>query len=137
MNRPMLPTHMLSPEVVNAQNNFYPEVVKNVSQAIEKDKVVVIGMSGNPFVKKAVKALEQAGVEFRYIGYGSYFSQWKQRLAIKLWTGWPTFPQVFVRGVLIGGATDTIKALENGRLQKLLQGESTGQNLSIHAGDKK
>jgi monothiol glutaredoxin len=31
---------------------------------------------------------------------------WKKRLAIKLWTGWPTFPQIFHKGVLIGGAKD-------------------------------
>jgi glutaredoxin-related protein len=45
---------------------------------------------------------------------------WKQRLAIKMWSGWPTFPQVFVRGVLVGGFEDTRKALEDGSLKKLL-----------------
>jgi hypothetical protein len=37
-------------------------------------------------------------VAHTYLEYGSYFSKWKERLAIKLWSGWPTFPQVFVDG---------------------------------------
>ncbi|MFZ4713247.1 MAG: glutaredoxin [Bacteriovoracaceae bacterium] len=31
---------------------------------------------------------------------------WKQRLAIKLWSGWATYPQVFIDGKLIGGFKD-------------------------------
>ena len=56
-------------------------------------------------------------------GYGGYFSAWKERLAIKLWSGWPTFPQVFVRQTLIGGASDTYKALEKNEVQELLSNE--------------
>ncbi len=121
MTRPMLAVQSLSPEADKAMNRFHTEVVKAVREAVEKEKVVVVGMSLNPFVKKATKALTKAGVEFKYLEYGGYLSQWKQRLAIKLWSGWPTFPQVFVRGVLIGGANDTIQAIEDGSLKKLLQ----------------
>jgi len=116
----MLAVQSLSPEVDKAMNRFHTDVVKAVSQAVEKEQVVVVGMSLNPFVKKATSTLTKAGVEFKYLEYGGYFTQWKQRLAIKLWSGWPTFPQVFVRGVLIGGANDTIKALEDGSFKKLL-----------------
>jgi glutaredoxin-related protein len=37
-----------------------------------------------------------------------------------MWTGWPSFPMVFVKGVLVGGAQDLEKLLENGELRKLL-----------------
>ena len=56
-----------------------------------------------PFVNKARKALDDAGVKFTYLEFGSYVSQWKQRLALKLWAGFPTFPMVFVDGTLVGG----------------------------------
>ena len=46
------------------------------------------------------------------------FSEWKKRLAIKLWSGWPTFPQVFVRGTLIGGEELTKAALADGTLRQ-------------------
>ena len=44
----------------------------------------------------------------------------KKRLAIKLWSGWPTFPQVFVRGVLIGGNDETRRAIADGSLKARL-----------------
>ena len=66
--------------------------------------VVVVGMAQNPHVKNVRNALKEAKIEFTYLEYGSYFSEWKKRLAIKMWSGWPTFPQVFVRGSLIGGS---------------------------------
>jgi monothiol glutaredoxin len=44
----------------------------------------------------------------------------KERLAIKLWSGWPTFPQVYVHGVLIGGTDLTERALADGTLKSKL-----------------
>jgi glutaredoxin-related protein len=37
-----------------------------------------------------------------------------------LWTGWPTFPMVFVKGVLVGGADDLEKLINGGELARLL-----------------
>ena len=31
---------------------------------------------------------------------------WRKRLALKMWTGWPTFPMIFVDQQLIGGNSD-------------------------------
>ena len=121
MSRTLLASDRLSPEVDRAMNQFHADVVRNVQQAIEKNPVVVVGMAQNPFVRKARKALSDAGIPYTYLEYGSYFSQWKERLAIKLWSGWPTFPQVFVKGVLIGGANDAIVALENGKIRQALK----------------
>jgi monothiol glutaredoxin len=94
--------------------SFHADVVHEVREAVRKHPVVVVGMAQNPHVKKARTALDQAGVVYTYLEYGSYFSEWKKRLAIKLWSGWPTFPQVFVRGVLIGGEDLTKQALADG-----------------------
>jgi monothiol glutaredoxin len=38
---------------------------------------------------------------------------WQERLAIKMWSGWSTYPQVFVKGILIGGASDLKKLIIN------------------------
>ena len=95
-------------------------VVTEVSAAVERDALVVVGMARNPFVKKARKALTAAGIEFTYLEYGSYTKQWKPRLAIKLWSGWPTFPQVYVRGSLIGGNQELQAALADGSLASRL-----------------
>jgi glutaredoxin-related protein len=37
-----------------------------------------------------------------------------------MWAGWPTFPMVFVKGVLVGGANDLKKLVASGELAKLL-----------------
>jgi monothiol glutaredoxin len=81
-------------------------LVDEVETAIAEHRVVVVGMALNPFPAKARRLLDAAGVPYRYLGYGSYFSRWRDRLPLKMWTGWPTFPMIFVDGVLIGGFSD-------------------------------
>jgi glutaredoxin-related protein len=62
-------------------------------------------------------------VPFTYVEHGSYLGKWKPRLALKMWTGWPTFPMVFVKGTLIGGANETEALLESGELERAAKGE--------------
>ena len=83
--------------------------------------VVVVGMGWNPHVRRARRALEAAGIPYTYLGYGNYLSRWKPRLAIKMWTGWPTFPQVFAKGTLLGGADQIQEAIADGSLKSLIE----------------
>jgi monothiol glutaredoxin len=85
--------------------------------------VLVVGMAQNPFCRRARKALRDAGIEHHYLEYGSYFSQWKPRLALKLWSGWSTFPMVFVAGNLIGGANQLQALVRSGEIKRLLQAQ--------------
>lgn len=117
---PRLSADKLSPVASEQLAKFHPSVVAEVVAAVEKDDVVVVGMAQNPFVKRARKALEGAGQPFTYLEYGSYLSGWKPRLAIKLWSGFPTFPQVYVKGHLLGGAEDVEAAVKDGTLTKML-----------------
>ncbi len=96
---------------------FHSDTIREVEEAIQAHDVVVVGMSQNPHVKNVKKALGEAGVKFHYLEYGSYLSEWQKRLAIKMWSGWPTFPQVYVKGELIGGEDLTKAALERGDLK--------------------
>jgi glutaredoxin-related protein len=82
--------------------------------------VVVVGMAQNPFPRRARRALDAAGVPYHDLSYGSYFGSWRRRNALKMWTGWPTFPMVFVRGQLIGGAEDLERLLASGEFKQLL-----------------
>src|SRR5262245_52210899 len=122
-NRPLLAPENTTDHVREVQAKFGREILDEVERAVERDPLVVVGMAQNPFVRRARRALEQAGLSFTYLEYGSYLSAWRKRLAIKMWSGWPTFPQVFVKGVLIGGSNDTKKALADGSLQRRLNGE--------------
>ncbi len=118
--RPLHAPDKSSSAVLDHQEKFHADVIAAVDKAVSSDDVVVVGMTQNPHPKRAKKALDEAGVKYTYLEYGSYTSGWKPRLAIKMWSGWPTFPQVFVKGELIGGADETIAALADGSLKKQL-----------------
>jgi monothiol glutaredoxin len=108
------------PAIQGTLQGFHADTVREVQAAIAANPVVVVGMRQNPFPKRARKLLDAAGVPYRYLEYGSYFNNWKPRLALKMWCGWPTLPMIFVKGVLIGGASDLEKLIKSGELQKLL-----------------
>lgn len=118
MSRSVLASANISPEALDHISAYHQKTVSEVTATIAANKVVVVGMGQNPFVKKARNALAEAGIDFKYLEYGNYFSMWKPRLAIKMWSGWPTYPQVFVDGKLIGGFKETAAALKSGKLGK-------------------
>jgi len=122
MSRPLLPTSQVTERAQRRQGAFHAETVAEVQAAIAAHDVVVVGMGWNPHVAKVRKALDEAGVAHLDLDYGNYVVGWKKRLAIKLWSGWPTFPQVYVKGTLVGGNVCTRKALEDGSLKALLEG---------------
>jgi len=115
--RPLLDPAKVRPAALDAMASFHAATLDEVQKAITSSDVVVVGMSQNPFVRRARKALDDAGVPYTYLEYGSYLSEWKKRLAIKLWSGWPTFPQVFVKGSLLGGFDETTKAIADGSIK--------------------
>ncbi len=118
--RPHLdPSHVSRP-ALEKMEGFHGDAIREVTEAIRKHDVVVVGMAQNPHVRNVRRALDEAKVAFHYIEYGSYFSEWKKRLAIKMWSGWPTFPQVFVKGELIGGEDLTKAAIASGALSAKL-----------------
>ena len=96
------------------------DIVEEVAAAVARNDIVVVGMKQNPAPKRARKLLDAAGLRYAYLEYGSYFNTWRRRNALKMWTGWPTFPMVFVKGTLIGGADDLEKLLAAGELKTLL-----------------
>lgn len=120
MPRPILAESNIHPAIRDKIASHEQPIVCEVQAALAKYPVVVVGMGMNPFPKKARKALAVAGIAHHYLEYGNYFNSWRQRNALKLWTGWPTFPMVFVKGTLIGGASDLQQLIDSGELKKLL-----------------
>jgi len=120
MPRSILDEEHIHPAIRARIAGSHADIVREVQQAIAAHAVVVVGMAGNPFPKKARKALDAAKVPYHYLEYGSYLREWRRRNALKMWTGWPTFPMVFVKGTLIGGAGDLAKLIANGEIAKML-----------------
>lgn len=120
MPRHVLDEAHLHPAIQDRVANRQVHIVHNVQAASLSHPLLVVGMGGNPYCRRARKALDQAGLSFHYLSFGSYLSQWQERLGLKMWTGWATFPMVFVKGTLIGGYNELQKLVDNGELKRLL-----------------
>lgn len=120
MPRQILDEVHIHPAIRDKVANWKLDLVKEVQAAIVSNSVVVVGMAMNPFPRKARRQLDAAGVAYHYLEYGNYLNSWRDRSALKFWSGWPTLPMVFVKGTLIGGADDLDALIKNGELQKML-----------------
>jgi monothiol glutaredoxin len=120
MPRPILDETHIHPAIRSKVAGHQQALVQEVIGAIRGNDVVVVGMGFNPFPKKACNALDSMGQPYKYLEYGNYFNNWRERNALKMWTGWPTFPMVFVKGTLVGGASDLQALIDSGELKKML-----------------
>jgi len=125
MSRSVLDETHVHPAIRRKIETNHADIVREVQAAIVANDVVVVGMAQNPHVKRARRALDGEHIPYKYLQYGSYLSDWRPRNALKMWTGWPTFPMVFVKGVLIGGADDVERLIESGELKSAQAGTAS------------
>lgn len=89
------------------------------------DNSVVLYMKGTPdapmcgFSAAAVKILEACGVQ--EVATVNVLDDPGVRQGIKLYSSWPTIPQLYVKGEFVGGADIMHEMFQSGELQKLLQ----------------
>ncbi|WWC60495.1 Grx4 family monothiol glutaredoxin [Kwoniella dejecticola CBS 10117] len=101
------------------------EIVARCHELMNKHKVVLF-MKGNPtspkcgFSRQTVGLLREQGVEFAWF---DIFSDEDVRQTLKKVNDWPTFPQIIVRGELIGGLDILREMIESGEFQEVLNGE--------------
>jgi monothiol glutaredoxin len=120
MPRQIFDEARLHPAIRDKVANQNADIVHNVQAAASSNPVLVVGMTVNPYVRRARKLLGAANIPYHYLEYGGYLSEWRPRSALKMWTGWPTFPMVFVKGNLIGGAEDLALLIKSGEIKRLL-----------------
>src|ERR1700736_3027679 len=84
---------------------------------------VVLFMKGTPdfprcgFSAETVAALRALGAEFRHV---NIFEEPELREALKRFSNWPTYPQLYVNGELVGGGDIALEMSRSGELRKLL-----------------
>jgi monothiol glutaredoxin len=120
MNRIVLEEKDIHAGVAAQIGGGYEDTLKEVISAVAAHDLVVVGMAQNPVCKKVRKNLEAAGLKYHYLEYGSYFKEWHRRLVLKMWSGFKTFPMVFVKGQLIGGNSEVEKLIASGEMKQLL-----------------
>jgi monothiol glutaredoxin len=122
MARPVLEESRIHPAIRERVSHQHGDTLAQVQKALSQHAVVVVGMRFNPVCGRARRALSAVGVAHQYLEFGSYFSQWRRRNVLKMWTGWPTFPMVFVKGQLLGGGDDLERLIKSGELLPLVTG---------------
>jgi monothiol glutaredoxin len=81
-------------------------------------------MKGTPdfpqcgFSAQTVSALRHLGAQFHHV---NIFDDSELREALKRFSNWPTYPQLYVKGELIGGCDIALEMYRNGELKQLLQ----------------
>ena len=98
------------------------EVTERIQQHLATSPVVLF-MKGTPdfpqcgFSAQAVAALRQIGSGFHSV---NIFEDLELRDELKRFSNWPTYPQLYVNGELVGGADITIQMFKSGELKQLI-----------------
>ena len=88
-----------------------------------KSAPVVLFMKGTPdfpqcgFSAQTVSALRHLGAEFHSV---NIFDDPELREALKRYSNWPTYPQLYVKGELIGGCDIALEMYRSGELKQVL-----------------
>jgi len=100
------------------------ERIKNVI----KENDVIIFMKGSPeapqcgFSMRTTEALKACNADFAYI---DILAEPEVRSSLPQYSNWPTFPQLFVKGELIGGCDIVMDLFQKGELQTMIDAAST------------
>ena len=98
------------------------DVMERIKQTIEGNRIVIF-MKGTPqspqcgFSMRASQALAACGVDFAHV---DVLADPEVRQNLPRYSNWPTFPQLFLHGELIGGCDITLELLESGELQRMV-----------------
>lgn len=97
-------------------------IIKKIEQQI-KDNMILIYMKGTPqspscgFSAQAVQALSSCGEKFAYV---DILENTDIRNELPKYANWPTFPQLWIDGELIGGCSIMLEMFQSGELQNLI-----------------
>lgn len=98
------------------------EINERIKKTLESDQILLF-MKGNPdfpqcgFSAQAVAALRACGAKFSAF---NIFEDPEIREGLKAYSSWPTYPQLYVNGELVGGCDIVVEMYHSGELKKLL-----------------
>ncbi|MBA3582506.1 MAG: Grx4 family monothiol glutaredoxin [Gammaproteobacteria bacterium] len=98
------------------------DVMARIKEQVETNSIILY-MKGTPqfpmcgFSSRTVDALKQCGKEFAYV---NILLDQDIRANLPKYSDWPTFPQLYVNGELVGGCDIVTDMFQTGELQKLL-----------------
>jgi monothiol glutaredoxin len=99
------------------------DIMETIKEQLENNPIILF-MKGTPqmpqcgFSAKTVQALMACGERFAYV---NILEQPEIRENLKIYSNWPTFPQLYVNGELVGGCDIVTEMSENGELKELIK----------------
>ncbi|HOV56547.1 MAG TPA: Grx4 family monothiol glutaredoxin [Rhodanobacteraceae bacterium] len=99
------------------------DVLERIKGTVEGSPIVLF-MKGTPqfpmcgFSSRAVQALKAVGAEFDSV---NVLEDPEVRANLPRYSNWPTFPQLFINGELIGGCDITLELYESGELARMVK----------------
>lgn len=97
--------------------------MERIRDQVSKNPVLIY-MKGTPdfpqcgFSMRAAEALKACGAQFAFV---NVFEDPEVREGIKQYSNWPTIPQLYINGELIGGCDITLELYESGELKKMVE----------------
>ncbi|MBT4837772.1 MAG: Grx4 family monothiol glutaredoxin [Methylococcales bacterium] len=107
------------------------DVLDRIKEQVESNPVVLY-MKGTPqfpqcgFSARAAEALKTCGEEFSFVNILSDPEIFEN---LPRYADWPTFPQLYISGELMGGCDITIEMQESGELKKMVKEAVSKKNL--------
>ena len=98
------------------------DVNDRIKEQLDNNPILVY-IKGTPdfpqcgFSSQAVQVLKLVGKPFAYV---NIFEDPEIREGLKAYSNWPTFPQLYIDGELIGGSDIVVEMYQSGELQKML-----------------
>lgn len=98
------------------------DVMERIKQTVEGAPIVLF-MKGSPqfpmcgFSGRTVQALQACGAHFDYV---DVLADPEVRANLPAYANWPTFPQLYINGELVGGCDIVMELFQRGQLQELV-----------------
>ncbi|MGQ0657638.1 MAG: Grx4 family monothiol glutaredoxin [Chromatiales bacterium] len=105
------------------------DIMERIRRTVEGNPVVIF-MKGTPefpqcgFSMRAAEALKACGVEFAHV---DVLAEPEIRASLPRYSNWPTFPQIFIDGELVGGCDIAMDLFGKGELQKMAKAAASRQ----------
>jgi monothiol glutaredoxin len=105
------------------------DVLERIQKQVDENPIVIY-MKGTPqmpscgFSSRTAQALQGCGVEFAYVNVLADPEVFEN---LPRFADWPTFPQVYINGELIGGCDITLELFQKGELQKMTKEAVAGK----------
>ncbi|HMM66937.1 MAG TPA: Grx4 family monothiol glutaredoxin [Dokdonella sp.] len=99
------------------------EIIERIKSTVQSAPIVLF-MKGTPqypmcgFSSRTVKALSSFGVPFVAV---NVLEDPEVRANLPRYSNWPTFPQLFIGGELIGGCDIALELYESGELERMVR----------------